>query len=248
MRIACPNCDAQYEVDDHAIPEAGRDVQCSNCGHAWYQFPAGHAASVAAKDDEAEDPPEDDGIAAPPPPPEPARRPVDEALMAVLRDEAARELAARKAEGVRSLEVQPDLGLAPPPRPVAPPPAPAAAAEPDPERAVTQRAAARRDLLPDIEEINSTLRAGSETRGEGAPAAVAAAQPPAAGFRTGFFSALVVAGLLVALYVMAPRLAAQFPAAAEALESYAGAVDALRRALDGGIQGIAAQLRSLGGG
>ncbi len=38
MRLTCPNCDAQYEVDDRAIPENGRDVQCSNCGHTWYQL------------------------------------------------------------------------------------------------------------------------------------------------------------------------------------------------------------------
>jgi predicted Zn finger-like uncharacterized protein len=37
MRLICPNCAAQYEVDDSVIPEAGRDVQCSNCGHTWWQ-------------------------------------------------------------------------------------------------------------------------------------------------------------------------------------------------------------------
>ena len=37
MRITCPNCGAQYEVDDTLIPEAGRDVQCSNCGKGWFQ-------------------------------------------------------------------------------------------------------------------------------------------------------------------------------------------------------------------
>ena len=40
MRLVCPNCGAQYEVDDHVIPEGGRDVQCSNCGHTWFQEPA----------------------------------------------------------------------------------------------------------------------------------------------------------------------------------------------------------------
>ncbi|NCO17101.1 MAG: hypothetical protein GW902_07720, partial [Alphaproteobacteria bacterium] len=26
MRLVCPNCDAQYEVGDDAIPAGGRDV------------------------------------------------------------------------------------------------------------------------------------------------------------------------------------------------------------------------------
>ncbi|TNE68532.1 MAG: hypothetical protein EP336_04820 [Rhodobacteraceae bacterium] len=40
MRLICPNCGAQYEVDARVIPDAGRDVQCSNCGHTWFQRPA----------------------------------------------------------------------------------------------------------------------------------------------------------------------------------------------------------------
>jgi len=37
MRLVCPNCDAQYEVDDRVMPESGREVQCSHCGRAWFQ-------------------------------------------------------------------------------------------------------------------------------------------------------------------------------------------------------------------
>jgi len=37
MRLICPNCVAQYEVDDSIIPPEGRDVQCANCGHNWFQ-------------------------------------------------------------------------------------------------------------------------------------------------------------------------------------------------------------------
>ncbi|MFV2002813.1 MAG: zinc-ribbon domain-containing protein, partial [Paracoccaceae bacterium] len=37
MRMICPNCSAQYEVDKSVIPDGGRDVQCSNCGHTWFQ-------------------------------------------------------------------------------------------------------------------------------------------------------------------------------------------------------------------
>ncbi len=37
MRLICPNCVAQYEVDEDVIPPEGRDVQCANCGHNWFQ-------------------------------------------------------------------------------------------------------------------------------------------------------------------------------------------------------------------
>ena len=39
MRLICPNCGAQYEVPDDVIPDEGRDVQCSNCGHTWFEYP-----------------------------------------------------------------------------------------------------------------------------------------------------------------------------------------------------------------
>ena len=39
MRLICPNCSAQYEVDASLIPDEGRDVQCSNCGHNWFELP-----------------------------------------------------------------------------------------------------------------------------------------------------------------------------------------------------------------
>jgi predicted Zn finger-like uncharacterized protein len=45
MRLVCPNCSAQYEVEAAVIPVAGRDVQCSNCGHTWWQRRAGAGAS-----------------------------------------------------------------------------------------------------------------------------------------------------------------------------------------------------------
>ena len=50
MRLVCPNCDAEYEVDATVIPDTGRDVQCSNCGHAWFQLPAAVEAEIAAEE------------------------------------------------------------------------------------------------------------------------------------------------------------------------------------------------------
>ena len=39
MRLICPNCSAQYEIDATLVPDEGRDVQCSNCGHTWFELP-----------------------------------------------------------------------------------------------------------------------------------------------------------------------------------------------------------------
>ena len=49
MRLICPSCNAQYEVDDSVIPETGRDVQCSSCGHTWYQMPAAHGRGASSE-------------------------------------------------------------------------------------------------------------------------------------------------------------------------------------------------------
>ena len=40
IRLICPNCGATYEIDARAIPHDGRDVQCSNCAHVWFESPA----------------------------------------------------------------------------------------------------------------------------------------------------------------------------------------------------------------
>ncbi|MBS1300999.1 zinc-ribbon domain-containing protein [Loktanella sp. SALINAS62] len=37
IRLICPNCGATYEVDADVIPQDGRDVQCSNCAHTWFE-------------------------------------------------------------------------------------------------------------------------------------------------------------------------------------------------------------------
>lgn len=39
MRITCPNCAAQYEVDGSLFPDEGREVQCSSCDTVWMQAP-----------------------------------------------------------------------------------------------------------------------------------------------------------------------------------------------------------------
>lgn len=275
MRLTCPNCGAQYEVDDRAIPEAGRDVQCSNCSHTWFQVSAAaQAAEEAAAAEAAPSMPEpaevegteEDGTEAEAREAEATgahdaaggfpqtvrpqrRRPLDENIQAVLREEAEREKRAREAEG--PVQIQPELGVpAPPPKPVPVPP-PAAAPEVDDdeddldEPHQPQRGS-RRDLLPDIEQINSTLRAGGQ--------ADFPAPPPESdmdavrhekgrrGFRRGFSYAVVILVVILVLYKMGPELSQRYPALAGPLNALHAAIDQYRAWLDRKVMAVVAMI------
>lgn len=256
MRLVCPNCDAEYEVDASAIPDSGRDVQCSNCGHAWFQMSPHVEEELAAEEALFTPPP----AAAEQPVPDDAPsasagfspRPIDDSVLAVLREEAERETNARRAEAPH-LETQEELGLAAVvAATVAAAPDLAPLAEPDPvaERIarmkgidpVPAKPQSRREMLPEIDEINTSLRASSEPR-TGEARAIADSLPHTRGnaaFRTGFVIMILLALAIVALYVMAPKLAQQIPAAKGALDGYVAMVDAVRIWLD-------AQLRSATG-
>ena len=288
MRLTCRNCDAQYEVDDAAIPPEGRDVQCSGCGHAWFQMrvdavpqlrpgvsapvdPAGPDLAAAMwsdpgvhrKDDPARtEPLTDEG----PPPVLPEaqedaglrRRGLDDTVLEVLREEAAREAAVRRAEAPPPIEVQTDLGLAPPP-PLLSPSVFLAARErfadpsvsPDEltfEDDTQARPASTRELFPDIEEINSTLRASSEPRGDESEAGTETyVGADRRGFRTGFLMIILIAVLLSLLYAMAPRIVAAVPASESAMQAYVDGVDWARLGVDAALQSAIRSLRSLSG-
>ena len=277
MRLVCPNCDAEYEVDPSVIPTSGRDVQCSNCGTSWFQ-PSPVAEAAAAEEAALFDAPPPEPIAAVH---EPAAKPrgLDESVVAVLREEAEREAAARRAEASQPIQTQTELGLtgaAPAAAPAAASPAVAspaaanpaaanpAAANPAAASAAAQRIAmlkgaeaepraarrpqTRRDMLPAIEEINSTLRATSERR-TGEPAAVAhslPAPPPASNaFRNGFVLMLMIAAIGLFGYLMAPRIGQQIPGLAAVMSRYVDTVDSARTWLDQVLQQAIATLRGL---
>jgi len=276
MRLVCPNCDAQYEVGDDAIPAGGRDVQCSNCGHAWFQLsPEVEAAMIA--ETELFDPPEvmaqpsavqAPNSAAEAEPPQPAatansvrRRSLDESVLAVLREEAEREAGVRRTEQPRPLETQSELGLetalAPVPAvaltisPVARRIAELKGVDPDappPLTAFSFRAVARRELFPDIEEINSSLRASSD-RGPGTIEDFAGpdGHPRRSGFRSGFVLMMVIAVVLASAYVMAPRIVQQIPASADTMAAFVSAIDSARLWLDGLMRQAITTLQGIGG-
>lgn len=100
MRLQCPNCDAEYEVGASAIPFDGRDVQCSNCGHGWFQahpdFEVDYAIESALYDPP---PPLAQGGETPLPIP---RRELDPEALRVLREEVALEEAKRAEDAARA--------------------------------------------------------------------------------------------------------------------------------------------------
>ncbi|MFZ7092059.1 zinc-ribbon domain-containing protein [Primorskyibacter sp. 2E233] len=284
IRLICPNCGAQYEVPVEVIPEGGRDVQCSNCAHTWFQRHPDDDVELADElgqpspaeewdsqddappaSDDADDLEQDDAPEAP----APTKRGLDPQVAEVLREEAERERRQRKAEAA-SFEMQPDLGLRDPDQDeqarrsrearermahirgedLIEEESDAPAEQPEPaqplsETALAGRAAAeaaaaaaesRRELLPDVEEINQTLRASSEPRvtdsNEGRVTVEEAAPRAKGGFSRGFFLVVLLFALAIGSYASAPRIKEALPQSAAVMDAYVAKVDALRIWLD----------------
>lgn len=272
MRLICPNCGAQYEVDASVIPEQGRDVQCSNCGHTWFQQPAGggqddiedafeEGDDLVSGDVETEEHSDEPAKAGP----DGQSRPeLDPDIAQLLREEAERETAARQAESDAGLETQPDLGIAEAED--------AASARTAAARARMARmrgaddadadaslisGAARKELLPDVEEINSSLRPADEREAQDAngafdpidEGAIASEQRSRGIGRFLFRSIVVLALVAMAIYVFAPQIVEQLPQSEPYLAQYVGAVNGLRAQLDPVIGSLSDQVQSwLGGG
>lgn len=164
------------------------------------------------------------------------RRPADVAALDLLREEAEREISRRKPSTTSSLEVQTDFSLDAP------------AEEETPSRALKARMARlntrdalaeaeseyvepRRELLPDMEEINSTLRPGGDqdTRRARSPDEELLHRK---GFRIGFVASVGIAAVMVIAYAWAPSIASALPATEGALISYVDVANSARDALD----------------
>ncbi|MBN2907542.1 MAG: zinc-ribbon domain-containing protein [Rhodobacteraceae bacterium] len=242
MRLICPNCDAQYEVDAAVIPAEGRDVQCSNCGHTWLQMPQeaeeeSEEDLIPTLDDEDEKAPADE-----PSQGQAQRRQLDESVLSVLREEAAREQRARQQEtATETFEDQPDLGLdaAEPRSALQERMARLRGIETAPDNAETEAdddtgatSGSRRDLLPDIEEINSTLSASSDRDGIIIGPDIDEDPQARSAFRRGFSIVVLVAAIGIGIYIYAGQIAALHPAMRSAMTAYVTAVDAWREWLN----------------
>ncbi|MEM6940354.1 MAG: zinc-ribbon domain-containing protein [Pseudomonadota bacterium] len=272
MRLTCPNCGAQYEVPSEVVPPSGRDVQCSTCGNTWFQphpdFPSQPSdpreAGLSAPERQ-----EDEEIVAESPLPARGtpRRELDPAVAEILRQEAAleREARRRRQQG-HSIESQPELGLeavpppAPPPRDlIAPPPElgqrPAVARKRgDPQLAAEATAAAaaapkRREFLPDIDELNSTLRAAQAPRLIDSmmrqEVGVTDKALPTSSFRRGFLSVMLVFMLLVLAYIFAPDVADAVPPLKPVMAGYVNIVDQARINLDAWLRSVVGALNQM---
>lgn len=234
MRLTCPNCNAQYEVDDAVIPQGGRDVQCSSCGHTWYQYPKDVALEMRAaeldEDDDDDDTPAGGRAASAGARAAPR---IDKTVLDVLREEADREIAARQRD-TTGVETQGDLGLTRPGR------ARTAAAEaprPAADEAEPPESSRRRNLLPDIEELTSTLEPGSERRGADEAEDLDPTEETR-GFRRGLSVMFLIAAALVALYVLAPVIGAQVPVIRGPLTLYVDTIDGLRAMVAGLLRSV----------
>ena len=260
MRLTCPNCAAQYEVEEDVIPEAGRDVQCSNCGHTWYQRPNSRPLTrprtqpIQAEEESAAEAPATQEIAEAEPVAAPAARPMGEDVSSILREEAEREINERASErDAAGLEMQPELGGLD--NDIAQTPANLAESEAvldDPDHdgaeaaaaAIASRGATRKDLLPDIEEINSTLSPEEQVTYDDETSEVQDSVRRS-GFRRGFLFIVLIFIIMVAVYVLAPKIVEMNPQTAGAMSAYVDWVNGLRAGLDGMMAGITERLSSL---
>lgn len=248
MRITCPNCLAQYEIDATLLPAEGREVQCSACDSIWFQTaPIKKAAKPLAPLSLVEDAlapvavPEDDQIVSDEKEQDPEApdghseaqrhrsRALDPSVTEVLRQEAEFEAAQRQRDAT-PVEVQPDLGL------LGGSPWPAFRDlddTPDMDQTPHEQESANASGFPDIDDVSASLDPiGSSRQSDtGGYALPQTAQDRQRSFFRGFIIPIALGGLVVGLYLAAPLLSALVPPAAPVLAEYTDAIDSGRLAL-----------------
>lgn len=170
----------------------------------------------------------------------PQQRGLDPSLSEILREEAEREAnlrAAAAAANSQSLETQPSLGLDDLPEDEDARRARQAKERmarlrgEDPRRLAAEASGLKRGVLPDIEEINSTLRA-SDSTSVPPPRQEAPHKPKKSDFTRGFALIILVAVAMIMVYSNAAQIAESLPQADPYLSSYVTWVDEMRLWLD----------------
>jgi len=168
-----------------------------------------------------------------------SKREIDPSVVDILREEAQREREQRAAE---TFEHQDEFALD----------ADEPTSDPQPKKSgyidpklddlddmykdtASDAPASRRDLLPDIEEINSTLRRDKKSAGKEQPETQA--QKNASG-RRGFRAAIILLLLAVAVYAYADLITSNVPQLAPYLDAYVAQIDQWRAALSDQTSGF----------
>lgn len=216
IKLTCETCGAQYKLATSALPPAGREVQCTACGHTWLARP--HAALPASAPAPGSTIGSDPADPQDPAPAEPRlSRPLPANVLAILRDEFEFERRARAAEA--------GTGKAPP--------QPAAETQENDWPATTLRWPA--PAAPDTTAHRDP--APQPQTAEAAPMQLATPLPrERRAYRTGFGLAAMIGALLLSFYLLAPSLGDAGPMGARLTEARANIDDArlrLRAALLG---------------
>ena len=190
---------------------------------------------------------EDDPDAAPAPAitHERSKRKIDPSVADILREEAQREREQRAAE---TFEHQDEFALDTNKPESDPQPKKSGYIDPKLDDldemykdTASDAPASRRDLLPDIEEINSTLRRDKKSAGKGEPETQA--QKNASG-RRGFRAAIILLLLSVAVYAYADLITSNVPQLAPYLDAYVAQIDQWRAALSDQTSGFLTWLQA----
>jgi predicted Zn finger-like uncharacterized protein len=252
MRLICPNCDAQYDIADDVIPEGGRDVQCSNCTHTWFQTDkpkiTGRTTPILTPTTPTTTARTSTGVrerkATPSRPVMPTRKPLDSSIADILREEADHaNVQTKRPNPVTAAAEAPTAAIE----------APDTSADEAEQRSADTRmrisrmseqdvassdASAVRTrnrtsrsqrTIPTIDEINDTLSGQIPASGE---ASLTEAEQQDAvkrrGFRRGFAMVLILIGVAILPYVFAGEIVELLPESREYLVQYVDAVDQLR--------------------
>jgi len=174
-----------------------------------------------------------------------SKREIDPSVADILREEAQREREQRAAE---TFEHQDEFALD----------ADEPASDPQPKKSgyidpklddldemykdtASDAPASRRDLLPDIEEINSTLRRDKKSAGKEQPETQA--RKNASG-RRGFRAAIILLLLAVAVYAYADLITSNVPQLAPYLDAYVAQIDQWRASLSDQTSGFLTWLQA----
>ncbi len=249
--VQCSNCGNQWFQEHPSSAQSSFDTPVPDSTEpettAAEPEPAAEQAPVPEAKPQRPEPEQE------PAPAEPKRRELDPAVADVLRAEAELEARARQQEG-DLFEGQPELGLTESPshqerrsREARDRMARLRGQDPVDDRLKSTRSNAaavtspetRRDLLPDIEEINSTLRSNSDRSPDVDPGQTAQIEvQERRSSRRGFTLSVLLIAVLALAYVFADDLSQAVPQAADALSAYTSFVDAIR-------DWISAQMASL---